>query len=61
MTSSGTSAFHDIFFASEDGLRLHARDYPARAAQESSERLPVSVKIDRCDAYTTPSSVVATW
>lgn len=41
MTSSDAPAFRDIFFSSEDGLRLHARDYPARAAQENSERLPV--------------------
>nr|WP_314087719.1 alpha/beta hydrolase [uncultured Shinella sp.] len=41
MTSSDAPAFRDIFFSSEDGLRLHARDYPARQTRESSERLPV--------------------
>ena len=41
MTSSDAPAFRDIFFSSEDGLRLHARDYPAGQTRESSERLPV--------------------
>lgn len=40
MTASGTQAFRDIFFAGEDGLRLHARDYPP-AASEANERLPI--------------------
>ncbi|RFZ88132.1 alpha/beta hydrolase [Shinella sp. WSJ-2] len=41
MTSSDAPAFRDIFFSSEDELRLHARDYPPTAAQESRDRLPV--------------------
>lgn len=41
MTSSDAPAFRDIFFSSEDGLRLHALDYPPTAAQESRDRLPV--------------------
>lgn len=39
MTASGAQAFRDIFFTSEDGLRLHARDYPAATGVEA--RLPV--------------------
>jgi len=41
MTSSDAPVFRDIFFSSEDGLRLHARDYPAETASETGERLPV--------------------
>ncbi|MCR6498836.1 alpha/beta hydrolase [Shinella sp. CPCC 101442] len=40
MTASGAQAFRDIFFTSEDGLRLHARDYPA-ATSGVEARLPV--------------------
>lgn len=39
MTSPNTPAFHDIFFSSEDGLRLHARDYPATPG--AADNLPV--------------------
>lgn len=39
MTPLDASAFRDIFFSSEDGLRLHARDYPAGAP--SNANLPV--------------------
>lgn len=41
MTSSDRPIFHDIFFSSEDGLRLHARDYPAGMPSGIGERLPV--------------------
>nr|WP_298095570.1 alpha/beta hydrolase [uncultured Shinella sp.] len=41
MAHSDAQAFHDIFFSSEDGLRLHARDYPAEATSEIKGRLPV--------------------
>ncbi|MCJ8053430.1 alpha/beta hydrolase [Shinella curvata] len=40
MTASGAQAFRDIFFSSEDGLRLHARDYPA-ATSGVKAQLPV--------------------
>lgn len=39
MTPLDAPAFRDIFFSSEDGLRLHARDYPAEAP--SNANLPV--------------------
>lgn len=40
MTASGAQAFRDIFFSSEDGLTLHARDYPASISGVEG-RLPV--------------------
>lgn len=40
MTASGAQAFRDVFFSSEDGLRLHARDYPP-AMPGIAEALPV--------------------
>jgi len=33
--------FHDTFFTSEDGLRLHARDYPAASPPGAEGRRPV--------------------
>ena len=39
MTSLNAQAFHDIFFSSEDSLRLHARDYPATLG--AADRLPI--------------------
>lgn len=41
MTPSDAPAFRDIFFSSEDGLRLHARDYPAQAPSNTGQNLPV--------------------
>lgn len=41
MTPSDAPAFRDIFFSSEDGLRLHARDYPAVAPSNANQNLPV--------------------
>lgn len=38
--TSNEQAFRDIFFTSEDGLRLHARDYAA-SSQTGNGRLPV--------------------
>ena len=41
MTSLDAPAFHDIFFSSEDGLRLHARDYPIGTPSDIGGHLPV--------------------
>ncbi len=41
MTPSDASAFRDIFFSSEDGLRLHARDYPGGTPSNANQNLPI--------------------
>lgn len=41
MAPSDAPAFRDIFFTSEDGLRLHARDYPVATPSDIGGRPPV--------------------
>lgn len=41
MAPSDAPAFRDIFFSSEDGLKLHARDYPAETQSNTGQHLPV--------------------
>lgn len=38
MTAGAHETFHDIFFTAQDGLKLHARHYPARFAGGSYRR-----------------------